>query len=301
MGIIFDIQPYAIYDGPGIRTTIFFKGCPLTCSWCHNPESQRKAPEVSYAADRCTGCGCCVEECPTGSLSLVSGAIVRDRTTCTACGACARVCPGGAAELIGKDVEPAYIVSQVTGDKPFFDKSGGGVTISGGEPTMQPDFLFETLSLIKENGIHTALETSGYFNDDLVPELVRYADLFLFDIKHTDSDLHKKFTGVRSEPILKNFRRLTKSLPDGRLIPRIPLIPGCNTDEKSIDGMIDFFQEAGHNGPVHLMPYNPLAKSKYEKVGMEKRYRDFGRLTDEMRKAITTRMNGAGLPTFLNE
>lgn len=282
MGIVFDIQPYAIYDGPGIRTTVFLKGCPLSCVWCHNPESQRKKSEMSYTADKCTRCGSCVEACPNDALTLINDSIERDYGKCVACGLCVEACPNGAHEKIGSEMSVTDILKKVVCDKPFFDESSGGVTITGGEPTVQREFLLETANLLRENNIHIALETCGYFRREFASILIEKVDLFLFDIKHVDSVVHKKFTGVGNGVILENFKAIAKNGGSGRIIPRIPLIPGFNADSDSIREICKFLKEAGHPGPVHLMPYNRMAKSKYEKLGRGSEYRDMGELSDAM-------------------
>lgn len=288
MGIIFDIQTYSIYDGPGIRTTVFFKGCPLKCVWCHNPESQRLDPHIAYTVDKCTRCGACVEACPRGAIQLSVEGIVRDDSLCIVCGECAAACGFGATEKIGEDVSPEYILEKVIADRPFYETSGGGVTVTGGEATLQPDFLVETLSLIKENSISTALETAGLFNIELIDRLKEVVDLFLFDIKQIDSKIHRELTGVPNEKILKNFKEILNGFGCDRIIPRIPLIPNFNADDESMKKIASFLVENGYDGPVHLMPYNSLAKSKYEKVGMGKLYRDMGSLEKECLESIVS-------------
>ncbi len=286
-GIIFDIQNYAIYDGPGIRTIIFLKGCPLKCDWCQNPESQKLSPEMSYFKEKCQLCEICVNECPNNALQLLIDEIKRDKALCTMCGICSEMCPNQVMEIVGRNISVEELVEIVLRDKPFYDNSGGGATISGGEPTMQINFLLELLKALKKQGIYTAIETCGYFNEDLIGELVKYVDLFLFDIKLIDNEKHKEFTGVFNEKILTNFSKILSKVGSERIVPRIPLIPGVNTDVSTIQHIITFLQEINYNGQIHLMPYNKLTKTKYEKVGMGDLYKDMGDLADENLIEIT--------------
>ncbi len=286
-GIVFDVQNYAIYDGPGIRTIIFLKGCPLKCQWCQNPESQLLLPQMSYFEEKCQACGNCMTACPNNALSLINGKIIRNLSLCTTCGTCISACPNGVMEKIGVVRGLDELVEIALRDKPFYDNSGGGVTISGGEPTTQIDFLLELLKALKNQGIHTAIETCGYFNENLISELVKYVDLFLFDIKLVDTNKHKKFTNVFNEKILTNFSKILSKVGSERIIPRIPLIPSVNTDINTIQQIIAFLHNVNYNGIIHLMPYNKLTKTKYEKMGMESFHKDFGNLTDSNIHEIT--------------
>jgi pyruvate formate lyase activating enzyme len=300
MGIVFDIQTYAIYDGPGIRTCIFFKGCPLSCAWCHNPESQRPRPEMGYIVSRCARCGTCVEACPNEALTLDKDTIKRDRERCTICGLCQSTCPNGAHEMIGYETSAGAVVDNVVCDRPFFAESSGGVTLTGGEPTMQREFLLETARLLRKDRVHTALETCGYFANELIPDLIDQIDLFLYDIKHIDSDIHKRFTGVANDEILDNFVRILKKAGPTRIIPRVPLIPCFNADRRSLEGICLFLKKARYRGPVHLMPYNRMAKSKYEKVGRGGRYRDMGELSGDMIDGLIALLADRGFEAVIN-
>lgn len=299
-GIIFDIQYYSVYDGPGIRTCVFLKGCPLRCVWCHNPESHKLNPEISYFKDRCAGCGRCVDACTNEALKLTKEGIVRDYERCSVCAKCVEACENGAMEKIGKELEAQEIAEIVARDKPFYDNSGGGVTISGGEPTMQAEFLLSLLESLKHQGIHTAIETCGFFKGALIRELVDLSDLFLFDIKHMNQQAHKKFTGVSNEEILSNFEKIHSSAGSERIIPRIPLIPGFNTDHDAIDEIITFLKQIRYNGPVHLMPYNKMAKTKYEKVGKAHLYQDMGELPEEKINAIMKKIEDNSFQVLCN-
>jgi len=299
-GIVFDIAHYSIYDGPGIRATIFLKGCPLRCAWCHNPESWSKNPEIGYLSSKCTGCGTCRDVCPEGAVTVIDGAYHRDPSRCRVCGKCVDACPPGALEIIGRSLTAQDVLREVSVDLPFFEDSGGGVTVSGGEATLQAAFLREMLSVMKENGIHTALETCGFFDPDLVGPLDELVDLFLFDIKSLDEDAHREMTGVGIEKVVGNFRALLARSGSPRIIPRIPVIPGFNADDDSIYSIARFLETAGYDGPVHLMPYNSMAKSKYEKVGRGDLYRDMGSLSDERIEKITDIFAERGFHVVVN-
>lgn len=299
-GIVFDIQTYAVYDGPGIRTCLFFKGCPLRCAWCHNPESQRRLPEMGHVKARCAGCGACVRACPNDALAQKDGEIVRDTGRCAVCGLCREACPNGAHEVIGYETSAEETVRTVAADRPFFEESGGGVTLTGGEPTMQREFLLETAQLFRSNGIHTAVETCGHFNAGLTDELAGAADLFLFDIKHADAGAHRQFTGVDNGLILANFRRVLAATVPGSVVPRIPLIPGFNADRQSVTGICRFLKTARYRGAVHLMPYNPMAKSKYEKLGRGGEYRAMGELSPDTLDDLAALLDNFGFEGVVN-
>jgi pyruvate formate lyase activating enzyme len=294
-GVIFDIQHYAVHDGPGIRTTVFFKGCPLRCAWCHNPESQRPEPEMGYFRERCTLCGTCVAACPQKALYSGEHGIAHRPGPCKACGTCVRSCPQGAREIIGREISAIEVSERAERDRPFYEHSGGGVTISGGEPTLQAPFLLELLDSLKTKGMHTCLETCGYFKAELIPDLVPLVDLFLFDVKHLDPYAHEKFTGVSNEMILSNYTTIAERAGMEKVIPRIPLIPGFNDDMRSVDALIRFLEDVKYAGPVHFMPYNKMARPKYEKIGRGGLYRDMGDISETAVRSLLNRVNASSL------
>jgi len=299
-GIIFDLQYNALYDGPGIRTTVFFKGCPLRCAWCHNPESWRFEPEVTYVAGRCTGCSACVQACPRSARRLVNGRLEYDVEQCTVCGACAAACPNQAVQVVGESLPAKEVAQRIFRDKPFYEGSGGGATFTGGEPTGQFAFLVACLKETRRLGVHAAVETCGLFRTELLSDLLSLVDLFLFDLKLIDPDKHQRFTGADNKLILRNFRKIVKEAGTERIIPRLPLIPDVNDDEAEIGQVIAFLRRAGFIGEVHLMPYNPLARIKWEKIGRAGDYRDFGRLADQTMDRIVRQLEEAGFSVLVN-
>ena len=207
-GIVFDIQKFSIHDGPGIRTNVFLKGCPLSCLWCHNPESARFQPELFYRDDKCVGCGACVGACPADCHAVTAEGHLFDRAACVACGACAEVCPTGALEMCGREMTVDEVMAEVLRDRPFYETSGGGMTVSGGEPFARFPFLLELLKAAKEAGLDTAVETSGFTAPAQIAEAAPYIDTFLYDYKETDPEKHRAFTGVDNAPILENLALL---------------------------------------------------------------------------------------------
>lgn len=264
--LIFDIKRYAINDGPGIRLTIFFKGCSLACAWCHNPESISAKQQKLFTRAKCIGCGVCVKVCPEAVIELAGDGIVTAPDKCTLCGRCADICPTRAIEMSGRYYELDELLEIAEKERVFFDQSGGGVTISGGEPLLHADYLQILLKAFGERGIHRAVDTSGYCAQTQLLEVARHTDLFLFDLKLIDSDLHKKFTGVSNARILENLQALAAS--GAPISLRVPLIAGINDDDKNICEMADFVASLpGKKMQVHLLPYHGVASHKYAKLG----------------------------------
>ncbi len=265
-GIVFNIQHYSIHDGPGIRTVVFLKGCPLACCWCCNPESMDRNPELAFRQTLCNGCGECIPVCPKEALSLnrEKNTIIIDRQLCSDCGACVPVCVRGALTIYGKRMSASEVVEDVAKDAPFYARSGGGVTVSGGEPCIHPSFLMAILKGCKEAGIHTAIETSGYVNNRFFNRLIKEVDLVLFDLKLMDPDRHYVATGRKNDRILNNARLLASSGSDIRF--RMPLIPGINSDDKNLTALANFLHSIGHPS-IELMPYHQFGRGKYVATG----------------------------------
>lgn len=264
-GLIFDIQRYSIHDGPGIRTLVFMKGCPLRCLWCSNPESQSASKEMIFYSSQCIGCGSCIEVCPTGAAQRED--LGAAKQLCEDCGACVKVCPSTARKMAGRTVSVEEILAEVKKDTPFYRRSSGGITISGGEPLMQVDFVANLLKRCGEMGIHTAIETCGFSGPESLRQVLQYVDLALFDLKHMDSRRHKELTGVGNEVILKNAAITAKT--GRKTVFRVPIIPGYNDDEENIKGIAAFVSSLDSTGEVHLIPYHRLGESKYTSLGKE--------------------------------
>ena len=265
-GLIFDIKRYAINDGPGIRTTVFFKGCPLSCLWCHNPESILSKPQKLFTADKCIGCGECVTACPNDACSLTENGIVTEADKCEVCGDCADVCPTEATEISGKFQTVDDVLKAIEQETVFFDQSGGGVTFSGGEPLYQPEFLIALLDACKQHEIHRTVDTSGLVRLETLLEVAQKTDLFLYDLKIMDDKKHQQYTGVSNQKILSNLKKLAET---GAVINiRIPLIKGVNDDDENIKAMAQFVSQLdGERKQVNLLPYHNIATPKYQKLG----------------------------------
>jgi len=256
--IISNIQRFSLHDGPGIRTTVFLKGCPLRCLWCQNPETLSAMLEISFRHKRCIGCGACLAACRYGAIIRGNDRRV-DYSRCTACGDCAKACPGDALTLIGEEWRPDDLATELAMDIDFFRESGGGVTFSGGEPLMYPAFLETTCMLLHKRGITVTVETCGFFDASLMDMLARSADIIYYDLKHMDSEKHRELTGRDNSRILDNFSALAASY--GCLQPRIPVIPGMNDDIGNIRHCASFILSKGIH-TIHCLPYNPLGRDK---------------------------------------
>jgi pyruvate formate lyase activating enzyme len=271
-GLVFDIQRSSTVDGPGIRTVVFLKGCPLKCVWCQNPESQKSYAEIRWHSERCIGCRKCIKACPKSAISLVGDCLITDRNLCINCGTCAKVCFAQARELCGRYMTAGEVFNIVKRDIIFYNNTGGGITVSGGEPTSQPAFLVELLKKCKDAGIHTAVDTCGYFKWGVFEDILRYTDLVLFDLKHMDSKKHYEYMGVYLEPILENLRKIDKSGKD--IWIRTPLVPGYNDSIENLEKQADLMAGLKNLKRFDLLPYHSYGRQKYPMLdlvyGLEK-------------------------------
>ena len=265
-GLVFDIKHFAVHDGPGIRTTVFLKGCPLRCGWCHSPESQSPRPEIAFYPDLCIGCAACVEACPNEAQTMDPEKIRRE--LCTGCGACADACYAGALVKFGGRVTVEEVLREVEKDRLLYETSVGGVTLSGGEPAAQSQFASELLKSLKQEGYHTVLDTSGYAPWAVFEDIARHADLVLYDLKHMDPKTHEGLTGAPNELVLSNLRRLSQQ-GSKTIIVRVPVIPGLNDSEENMEAMAEFLEGLGNIQAVELLPYHNLGIPKYEALGWE--------------------------------
>lgn len=268
---VFSIQNYCIHDGPGIRVTVFVKGCPLRCLWCANPESNVSTPQLMIYKNKCVGCGKCVSACALGGITIVQEGekafSVTDRQKCINCGSCVDSCLLGAREIAGKDMTVEEVFRQIIQDKIFMDASNGGMTISGGEALSHPEFSRALFRACKKNGIHTAIETSSFAPRETIDQVFEFVDLGLLDIKHMNPDAHKRLTGVDNRLILENIKHIHNDLGVETII-RVPVITGLNDDEENISATARFVRnELGQNVAVHLLAYHRMGESKNESLG----------------------------------
>lgn len=293
-GDVFNIQRFSIHDGPGIRTTVFLKGCPLSCRWCHNPEGMRPEQELLYDAKKCISCGLCVETCPNGCHAVggESGNHTIDRSACTACGQCVTACPSTALSLSFSRMTPEDILREVERDRPFYHEEGG-LTLSGGEPLLQAAFSREILRIHREKGIATAVDTSGFVPWESLKTVLPYTDIFLYDIKAVTPERHRAGTGVDNARILDNFRRLNGEKT--RIWARIPLIPGINDSEEEQERIVQWLSGRPCVERVTVMPYHTLGRNKYALVGREAPYTYSGHELESTAEELRNRLRENGM------
>lgn len=281
MGIVFNIQKFCIHDGDGIRTCVFLKGCPLRCIWCHNPESFEKAPALSFNGQKCSYCGKCIDIC--SARRIENGSLKIDRTKCTVCGKCTEICLNDANEIVGKEMTASEVMDEVLKDKMFYENSGGGLTVTGGEPSYQADFTLELLTLAKELKINAAIETCGIGSREFYEKAADLGTTFLYDIKCIDPEKHRRLTGADNTHIMSNLQYLMDRNAD--IIIRLPLIPECNDSDEDIVNLAEFLNEnKGRYRYAEIMPYHTLGIGKAEKIGREAAY-----IHDSANKTDTSR------------
>ena len=291
-GVVFDIRRFSVHDGPGLRTTVFFKGCPLRCYWCHNPESQHRRLESLYWPERCLQCQSCVAACPQGAIRWERERPVIDEAKCTLSGACARACYADARQIAGRYMTVAEVMSEIERDVSFYDSSGGGATFSGGEPLLQADFLKALLEACRAAEIHTALDTSGFATWEILERVRRLVDLFLYDIKLMDPVRHRKYTLVFNPRILDNLQRLARL--GHKIVVRVPIIPGINDDLENLRATGAFTAGLGLSR-IDLLPYHAAAMSKYERLHRAYRLPGLQTHSDERMSEIVHLLEGFDL------
>ncbi|CUU49989.1 MULTISPECIES: glycyl-radical enzyme activating protein [Clostridium] len=276
-GTVFDIQRFSIHDGPGIRTIVFLKGCPLSCLWCSNPESQKIKPVIMYQSANCIHCGRCISACKIGAISVNNKGFI-NREICTACGECSNVCPTSSLVLKGKKMTIEQVIKELKKDAINYRRSGGGITLSGGEPLLQSDFSKELFKACKAQGWHTAIETTGYANSETIEKVFPYIDLVLMDIKSTNLELHRKYTGVSNEIILNNAKRISEI---SKMVVRVPLIPDFNSSIQDILELCRFTKTLNNIDTIHLLPYHTYGENKYELLGRDYLMKDSRSLKED--------------------
>lgn len=295
-GLIFNLQKFSLHDGPGIRTTVFFKGCPLSCRWCHNLESQGPGREPLVTIERCSGCGSCVAACPEQAIRLVQGKAATERTLCRSCGSCAVYCPENGREICGREMRVAEVLAEVVQDRVFYDRSGGGVTFSGGEAMAQVEFLAAALTACKGEGLHTVVDTSGWVPWNNFEKILGLTDLFLFDLKLMDDAAHRRFTGVSNRLILENLRRLSAATE--AIFIRFPVIPTINDGAENVRALIALLRELRFR-QINLLPYHELGRGKAARLGRSYALPGIRPPSPEQLATLRAELAAAGFPTVI--
>lgn len=292
-GLVFDIQRFSIHDGPGIRSTVFLKGCHARCFWCQNPEGLSNHKELQFFRDRCIGCDECFRVCPNNAHAVVEGLHVILRDRCKLCGACVEACPSGALTFAGTEMSAGKVVAILARDKTYYDYSGGGVTLSGGEPLMQAEFSYEVLSLCQQKGIHTAIETTAYGREETFERVLSVTDLVMMDVKHLNLEMHIRGTGVDNERIRHNAQVINRM--EKPLIIRVPVVPGFNDLPEDIRAIAEYAASFPTLQYLELLPFHRLGESKYESLGMECRTKDIAMPGKQEMQRLTAAAREAGI------
>ena len=292
-GEIFDIKRFSVNDGPGIRCTAFLKGCPLNCIWCHNPEGKHPGPEICCLAYACINCGSCLSACGSGAVQLEGKGAVINRERCVRCGECAAVCPAAALSVKGYSMSPEELIAEFKKEQVFFKASGGGITLSGGDPLFQPLFTKAVLEQAKANGFHTAVETCLYATAAVVGSLMKLVDLWLCDIKVMDDETHRRLTGKSNKQILSNYELLISS--GCNILTRVPVIPGYTDSEENLTAIGRYVASVNPAGKVELIFYNPLGQSKYHIYGLDYELAGNKLYTDNQKEKLRELMSGTGV------
>lgn len=287
-----NIQKFSVHDGPGIRTTVFFKGCPLKCWWCHNPESQKQNHEIIYFQERCTRCGVCVKRCEENAIEIKDNIVITDKDKCNLCGKCCDFCQSNAREYVGKEFTVRELMKEIIKDEAFYDESGGGVTFSGGEPLIYADFLKEVLQACNTRGIHTTVDTCGYAEWANFEKILGKVDLFLYDLKLMNDEKHKKYTGVGNKLILENLNRLSER--GCNIFIRMPIIAGVNDDDEHINESICYLSNLNII-QVNLLPYHKMGMDKYKRLKMEYKLSGMEKPSDEKMNEIAEKFRKVGI------
>jgi pyruvate formate lyase activating enzyme len=287
-GLIFNIQRFSVNDGPGIRTTVFLKGCPLQCRWCHNPESISPGKELILRKDRCLRCGDCLTLCKNGAIREENGEFVTSREKCLKCGDCVELCYAEAREIAGREMTVEEVMQEIEKDRVFFDQSGGGVSFSGGEPLLQYEFLLEALEASKQRGFHTVVDTTGFTALRIMERVSRFVDLFLYDLKTLDDRKHKEYTGVSNRLIIENLALLARLRKN--VIVRVPVIPGVNDEPEDIQNIGAFVATLGNIHEIQLLPYHETGIEKYHRLGVDYRMSQIRPPSDERMREIAAEL-----------